>query len=250
MLEPTVSVVIAAYGRLNALRLALRSVAAQSLPASEVIVVCDCCPDEYIAELVGDCALNVRVVNLPVRCGNQYGPNSVGIRLAQGAYVALLNHDDVWLADHLEQAVGRLAEGHDFFIGKAAFCHAVDQARWAGSLGRLVFSEYNQPSAVWRCLTGPFFLFEPASSWVVERQFARRVGDWASPEESYGMPIIDWVRRSVAEGASFVFGEQLTVLKLNLHDPRAKLKYLGMMPFEKYATAALGVLPALLRSMC
>lgn len=215
--RPLVSVVIAAYGRPAQLNLTLTSVRRQTVSDLEILIVADACSQDMLAAIdLQD--PRVRLVNLPVRCGHQYGPNSVGLHLARGRYAAFLNHDDLWLDDHLERALATLSlERATFFMARAVFCHRRDQDRWLSELGRLVFAEYNRPDAIWRCIEGPNHLFEPASSWVVDMTLASRIGPWRPPGTVGRTPVMDWICEAARCGARFAFGDMLTVLKLNLH---------------------------------
>ncbi len=218
--EGVVTVVVAAYGRPQVLNKTLQTVYRQTREQWRVLIVADCCPPAFVSQIdLSD--ERVRLINLPTRCGNQYGPNSVGIHLAETGYVAFLNHDDAWLADHLEIAVHALRENRaDFFLGTAAFCHPRNQAEWSHREGRLVFSELNGARRIWRCMVGPSPLFEPASSWVLSTPLAKRVGSWQPPDSAYGSPLLDWLRRAARAGAAFCFSDEVTVLKLNLHHDR------------------------------
>ncbi len=103
----TVSVVMVTYNRSELLTYSIGSVMRQSLPDWELIVVGDGCTDDT-AEVVGNLAAadpRIRFVNRTPRCGEQAGPNNHGVELARGRYLAFLNHDDLWLADHLERSV-------------------------------------------------------------------------------------------------------------------------------------------------
>lgn len=98
---------MATYDRSELLPYSIGSVMRQSLPDWELIVVGDACTDDT-AQVVGELAAadpRIRFVNRTPRCGEQAGPNNHGVKLAQGRYIAFLNHDDLWLADHLERGV-------------------------------------------------------------------------------------------------------------------------------------------------
>jgi hypothetical protein len=212
-------VIIAAYGRPEALRPTLASVLAQSEQDFEVLVVADACPPDAL-EAMRHPDPRVRLLNLPRRAGHQYGPNAVGLARARGEFIAFLNHDDLWLRDHLARARAALGDDpHGFHFARAAFCHYAGQAHWQATLGRLVFSEFNQPQATWRCLDGPNALFEPASAWVLPAALARRIGPWRPPGTVARTPVMDWVCLAARAGARFSFGDAPTVLKLNLHHP-------------------------------
>lgn len=97
---PCVSAVIPAYNRANLLPEAVRSIRAQTHPVSEIIIVDDGSTD--------DTADVVRALGTGIRYFRQAnaGPSATrnrGIELAQGAYIAFLDADDVWLPHAIER---------------------------------------------------------------------------------------------------------------------------------------------------
>jgi len=217
---PLITIVLATYNRPASLRLAIRSVLRQTLADWRLLVIGDAC-DARTAEVVaaiGDSRIDF--VNLPARCGEQSIPNSIGMALAASRWIALLNHDDVLLADHLEQAMASLdAGGGEFFAGRSAF------ARFSGQLndGRLVpvFSEMT-PSG--RSLGDVFSrgceMFEPCSAWVFSRDLARRVGPWRAAATIYRTPMEDWLLRAWRTGERLVESGDITVLHILTHNQK------------------------------
>ena len=102
---PLVSIVIATFNRSAALRCALSSVSKQTVTEWETIVVGDCCTDDT-ADVVGSFDdPRIGFINLPVNFGEQSGPNNVGIERSRARLIAFLNHDDLWLPNHLEHSL-------------------------------------------------------------------------------------------------------------------------------------------------
>jgi len=216
--DSIVTIVIAAYQRPAELNRALKSIYRQTYEKWQVLVVADCCSSDFMSAIDLTCE-RVKIVNLPVRCGNQYGPNSVGVHMADTEYIAYLNHDDQWLPDHLEIAINEIKqESSNFFLGRAAICHWRNQLVNCQKEGRLLFSELNKPRLIWRCVTGPHILFEPASSWVLTTAFAKKIGYWQPPDRVEETPVTDWLKRASRQGARFSFSNKVSVLKLNLHN--------------------------------
>lgn len=215
--DNTITIIIATYMRYESLNLSLQSIYLQTYANWEVLIIADCCDEEFLnkVDVSND---RVRLINLPQRCGNQYGPNSVGIHLAQSQHIAFLNHDDIWLSDHLEIAMKTMQENQaDFFLGKAAFCHSQNQQICLEKKGHLMFSETNSPEAIWRCLSGPNCLFEPASSWVIKTELAKKTGYWKAPGKTSVTPVLNWLQRAAKQKAVFCFSNKVSVLKINLH---------------------------------
>lgn len=96
-MPPTVSVVIPAYNAARWIEETLQSVFAQDYPDYEVIVVDDGSTDNT-AEVV-DRFPQVRCIRKPN--GGQASARNVGIRAAQGQYIAFLDADDLWLPEKL-----------------------------------------------------------------------------------------------------------------------------------------------------
>ena len=232
--DGVITIIIAAYQRHDALNRALQSVYNQTYDKWQVLIIADCCPPDFIKK-VDLSHQNVELINLPVRCGNQYGPNSVGIHLSNTTYTAFLNHDDIWLEDHLEIAIAELHNTRsNFFLGKAAFCHPKNQEKQIEKSNRLAFSELNRPELIWRCIQNEFVLFEPASSWVMTTQLAKEVGHWQAPDTINIQPILDWVKRAAGKSANFCFSRNITTLKFNVHQNSSiqGAIYLQDIPFE------------------
>ena len=212
---PAVTVVLSTYNRPDALRTAIRSVLRQSFPAWRLLVLGDrCAPstEEVIRSLPDP---RVAFANLPFRFGEQAGPNSVGMALADTEYTALLNHDDAWLPDHLERALATLvATRADIFIGRAAVAsRSVDDGN---GRRRPLFDKVTP-------FPGPprqhlfqrhSIVCEPASACVFRTALARRVGPWRSHREIHRAPIQDWFLRLWRHGARFAYGEEITLLNL------------------------------------
>jgi glycosyltransferase involved in cell wall biosynthesis len=117
---PLVSVVVATCNRAHLLRHAIDSILTQDYPNLEVIIVDDCSTDqtpELIAELEA-ADKRVRGVRLPHNRGASAARNA-GIEAAQGALIAFLDDDDVWLPGKLTAQVNAL-EAHP----ESALCYA------------------------------------------------------------------------------------------------------------------------------
>lgn len=112
-----VTVVIPAYNASSTIAEALKSVLAQTLPASEIIVVDDGSTDET-ADVVQSLAAGIVLLRTENR-GAASALNS-GVEAAQGEVIAFLDADDLWMPEKLELQVRRLAKpgGEDLVM-----CH-------------------------------------------------------------------------------------------------------------------------------
>jgi glycosyltransferase involved in cell wall biosynthesis len=80
---------------------ALRTVADQTLPAHEVIVIDDDSSDDSLAQIERS---GVAVKLLRSNARNAAGARNLGIEAATGHWLALLDSDDIWYPNHLARA--------------------------------------------------------------------------------------------------------------------------------------------------
>ena len=163
---PLVSVVTATYNWSEVLRLAIRSVRAQTYPRWELIVVGDAArttPPRW-SRSFGDPRITWH--NRAVNSGSQSLPNNDGIALAQGELIAYLGHDDLWAPDHLVRLVAA-------------------QRRTRMPIVRLLDQRGDRSllAAAMRNLTGLFSRDHqgghlPPSSVLHRRQLSERIGGW------------------------------------------------------------------------
>ncbi|TCJ18706.1 glycosyltransferase family 2 protein [Parasulfuritortus cantonensis] len=222
--RPRVTVVVATYGRPDALVCALRSVRAQTCPDWRLVVVGDACGDATgaaLAPFLGD--RRIAYANLPWRCGEQALPNSAAMALADSDFIAFLNHDDLWLPDHLAVAIRQLeATGADFFVGRSAWV-------WDDAEAPDVLPPFASLSPRPRSFTAMFrtglHYIEPVSAWVVRTDLARRVGPWRRSRDLFRTPIHDWAIRAGRRGARLAEAEAVTCIKFENHWRRPERRY-------------------------
>ncbi len=98
------SVIIPAYNVSGIVGRAIRSAAAQTLPPLEILVIDDCSSDntvEVVKALARDIPF-IRLLSTPANSGAAAARN-VGLRAAQGDWIALLDADDAWKPRRLER---------------------------------------------------------------------------------------------------------------------------------------------------
>jgi hypothetical protein len=119
--QPAITIVTATYNRSRALACAIESARRQSFANWEMIVVGDACTDDT-AEIVARAAdPRIRFLNLDRNWGEQAGPNNIGVAEARAPLIAFLNHDDLWLPNHLVSCREALeAVQADMVLGTAA----------------------------------------------------------------------------------------------------------------------------------
>ena len=204
------TIIVSTYNRPASLRHAVQSAIDQQDTDWQLLVIGDCCGPETGDTLAQINDPRVNYVNLPERCGEQSGPNSVGLLLTQTPYVAFLNHDDVWFPDHLQTGLQCLdANDADFFMGRAAFAAPTQLEP-----DRLVFTEASPVAPRYAdgfCLK-PFY-FEPCSAWILRTEAAHSVGAWNASTDLYRTPLEDWVFRAWRRGLKLVSTDAVTVIK-------------------------------------
>jgi hypothetical protein len=197
---PSVSIIIATYNRHAVLTEVLDVLRQQTLRDWEAIVVGDACTDDTAKAVASFGDARLRFVNMPRNHGEQSAPNNEGVRLARADRLAFLNHDDFWRLDHLERALAHLDErGADLVY------------TWTANLlpeGTVVLLG---PSPLGRYSAD---VIVPASSWVLRRELATRVGPWRSGWTLRLTPSQDWLWRAARMGANLLELPRLSVLGL------------------------------------
>ncbi len=173
------AVVIPAWNAADTIEETLRSVAAQSVPPAEIVVVDDGSTDDTpgVAESV---RVPVRVIRRPM----QEGPGAattLGVRSVRTTFVAFLDADDLWLPDKMERQLSHLAALPDV----------------AGVFGH------------WQSFDGgpEMGLRPPLAGWsrttlVVRREVADAVGPMVDLPARVG-DMIDWIQRAREQGHVF-----------------------------------------------
>jgi glycosyltransferase involved in cell wall biosynthesis len=132
--EPTVAVVIGTYNQLRFIEAAIRSVAAQTYPHFDCVVVDDCSTDGS-PERVERCLASLadprfRFIRRE-RNGGQMATVLAGLDATGGQFVAILDGDDMWDPEFLERHV----EAHLSRAGAAAMsCSDLALVDEAGAL--------------------------------------------------------------------------------------------------------------------
>jgi len=113
-------VVIPAYNAESFLGVTLNSVARQTFQDFEVIVVDDGSRDQT-ARVVEEFLAKEKIPGRCIRQENRKiaGARNTGIRSARGEFIALLDHDDLWMPEKLE----RVMEAFQRWPGTDLICH-------------------------------------------------------------------------------------------------------------------------------
>ena len=198
--SPLVSVITATYNRSNVLALAIESVRWQTLCDWELLVIGDACTDDTEQVVASFADPRIHFLNLKNNVGEQSGPNNEGSQHAQGRYVAYLNHDDLWLPDHLETALAGIEKTSADLVFTL-----VDAVSSPGtnSLLCLTRSRRYEPGMI-----------VPASCWFCRREMINEIGPWRYYRECYSVPSQDWLYRAWNAGKHLELVPEMTVVAI------------------------------------
>ena len=108
--NPNISIVIATYNGSAYLREQLDSIAAQTVPAYEIIIQDDCSDDETVA-IIQDYSskLPIKFFKNPENLGYIRNFESA-LSKAQGEYISLCDQDDLWKPEKLERLINNIGK--------------------------------------------------------------------------------------------------------------------------------------------
>ncbi|MFQ5410366.1 MAG: glycosyltransferase family 2 protein, partial [Anaerolineales bacterium] len=196
---PTVTILIATYNKSSTLRLAVESVLWQTFADFELWVIGDGCTDDTTAVMQRFDDPRVHWYNLPENTGDQSAPHNEGLRRARGRYIAYLNHDDLWLPNHL-QILKDTLEARD-----ADFAFSILEWIIPGREPYAVIPDY--PDAP---------IPPEATATLHRKSVVDRIGYWRPPHAVYSFPRADYFRRAQFNGMKFVLAPALTALKFGV----------------------------------
>ena len=218
---PLVTVVIATYNRADTLKYAIESVLWQTYKNLELWVIGDCCTD-HTESIVRSFGHDTRVnwYNMPHNSGYQSKPNNEGIRRSKGEYIAYLNHDDIWLPNHLEDHVRHLQS---------------TDADISFSVIQWVYSNTNSRPDIPLL---PNLAIPPEATAVVHKKsIVNKIGYWKNINETYSYPRVDFFRQAQFANMKFELVPSLTGLKFlwdekNYHDVGPHPRYMERLRTE------------------
>ncbi len=197
---PSVSIITATYDRSNVLRLVIEIVRRQTITDWEWIIVGDACTDDTAEVVASFRDPRIRFVNLERGYGEQSGPHNEALSLTRARYLAYLNHDDLWLPDHLEVTLAALR---------------VTQADLVFPLVETILPD-TRPRLLGASPSGRYapYLYVPPSAWVLRRELVEECGPWRSARECYENPSEDLLFRAWQGGKDMRLVPRLTVITI------------------------------------
>lgn len=214
----SVSVIIPVHNRPELLLRALRSVARQTLPASEIIVVDDgsdpavaaCLPSEY-----------AHVEVLRQDHSGVSAARNLGIQSARAEWIALLDSDDEWLPEKLRLQMEFL-QSTDY-----KFCHSNEIWIRNGQRVNAMKKHSKQGGMIYECCL-PLCIISPSAS-VIHRSVFDEFGlfDETLPAcEDYDM----WLR--ICCKLRVLYADKKLIIKHGGHKDQLSRKYWGMDRFR------------------
>lgn len=167
-----VSVIIPAYNSEKTIQRAINSVLNQTLKDFELLIVDDGSTDgtvRIVRELAKKDA-RIRFYELKSNSGGPATPRNYGVKMAQGEYVAFLDHDDEWIPEKLEEQIKLFKEGVGIITCNLMFINDVTYEK--GEHGLHLFEGVEK------------FLYNPQkyvfgnSSVVIKKDIINEIGSW------------------------------------------------------------------------
>ncbi|MEJ5260238.1 MAG: glycosyltransferase family A protein [Anaerohalosphaeraceae bacterium] len=115
---PKVSVIIPAYNRRMLLREAVESVCRQTFRDFEILVIDDGSTDGTAQEISS--IKDGRIRYFWKENGGVSSARNLGLRKAEGEYIAFLDSDDLYMPDYLETMVSSLERAREYGVGYAS----------------------------------------------------------------------------------------------------------------------------------
>jgi glycosyltransferase involved in cell wall biosynthesis len=207
--RPLVSVVIPTLNAAATVARALASVAAQTYPAVETLVVDDGSDDETRALVAGRADRGVRLIGAGTGSRGAGGPAAArnrGIAAAAGRYVAFLDADDEWHPEKTARQVAAMRSGPDVAL-------AVCDGRFVepgGDVQRHIYTG-TPPVAgreAWRTLVR--YSFVHTSAMMADRAVLDRLGGF-DPALTVGEDQDLWIRLARAGSVAVLHDDLVTV---------------------------------------
>jgi glycosyltransferase involved in cell wall biosynthesis len=240
-IERSVSVVMPAYRATEYIAGAIESVLGQTLPACEVIVVNDGCPEGSALERE-IARFSDRIIYLVRPNGGPGAARNTGIIHATGEFVAFLDADDYWSPAFLERQIARLSDEPELDM---VYCDATHFQDGGGVTTTLMSAAPSdgpvtlEALLAGRCTVG-------TSAVVARRSVLQRAGLFDEDIGNYSEDFDLWLR-FVYVGGRIGFSREIlahhrvherSLTSRHLHLPRGALRVL-----EK-ASATLNLAPA------
>jgi len=121
--HPTISVIIPVYNSENSLLSTISSILKQSYQNFEIVVIDDG-SDNPVEAFLNERISDYRIRVLRIERSNANVARNFGINNSKGDYIAMLDADDIWLENHLQDCLSLLQDsGADGLYGSIFISH-------------------------------------------------------------------------------------------------------------------------------
>jgi len=176
----------------------VESLRAQTFTDWELIVVGDACTDDTEDVVRSFDDARIRFVNRAQNFGEQSAPNNDGVALARGRFIAFLNHDDLWLPEHLETCLAAIDDA-DLVFTEPLLIGADGLPVISGMTANGRYEPWTSP---------------PASSWLFRRELAAEIGPWAAARSRFAIPSQEWLYRAWRRGKKLIAIPRVTLVAI------------------------------------
>jgi glycosyltransferase involved in cell wall biosynthesis len=187
--KPTVSVIIPTYNQANFIDKAIESVLSQTYQDFEIIVINDGSTDNTEEIIRGFKDKRVKYVKKYKNKGISVARN-IGIKVARGKYIALLDSDDEWLPEKLDKQIKILQdESPELGVVYSNLCYIDENGK---NMNRKLRNSKKAEGYIYEDLLEKYCVGSP-SSFLIKKECFNRVGlfdDLLSGQEDWDM----WIR--------------------------------------------------------
>lgn len=244
--SPRVTIVTSTYNWPAALRLAIATVLEQTYEDFEYLVVGDHCTDSTEQAVSSYADPRIRWINLEGHQGNQSNVNKVALAQARGELIAYLNHDDLWLPNHLEDLVALFDTSPDLNIANSLCLSISPPPHLHREILGLPYKDRRASGALQRRFPGVSYLARKirrkfklqfnlsqhssnlgaasfsnsamASSVMHRASAGIAAGGWQNWRETHEIPTQDFFRRLRALDEGFAVLGKVTAIKFHSGD--------------------------------
>lgn len=187
--NPTVSVIIPTYNRANLIGKAIKSVLNQTYQDFEIIVIDDGSTDNTEDVIRSFPDKRVKYIKKYKNKGISVARN-IGIKVARGKYIALLDSDDEWLPEKLDKQINILkSESPEVGV---VYSNALYIDENGKNINRKLRNSKKVEGYIYEDLLGKYCV-GPPSTFLIKKECFNRVGlfdDLLSGQEDWDM----WIR--------------------------------------------------------
>ncbi len=243
-MTPSISVIITTYEKPDLLEQAVRSVLAQTVKPSEIIVVDDG-SGPATRDVVHGFASDMVTHAWQPNSGGPAGPRNTGWMAARGEWVAFLDDDDLWHPRKLEACASALRSFPHADILYHPLETFSDNPKHGRSASRLVGGR-ELPEQAHQCLLDTGFVPLP-SSLLVRKGVFQSVGGFDIDPDLVAAEDLDFAIRAAMAGCRFAFIPEVLaryrVSGAHLSSAKRTVRFAPVLRYRYFADRSLAACP-------